>query len=333
LIAVGELGSAVGLRWLDPHDGHLGSPASAVSPDVGARMDDEPVEPGIEPLDVAQHRQIPPGPYQRVLCGVLREVGVAEDQASDRVQPIDGANGQDAEGLVVSASRPIDESRLHASFPSGATDLVAYTLRRCTMPIGSINRTLPSAGADAVARYLVLLRGVNVGGKNSVPMGRLRELLEELGYSDVGTYIASGNVMLRSDRSPTQVKREIEAALPKTFRLDSELIAVRVLTRAQLRAVVKNKPRGFGEQPDMYHSDTIFLIGIDAETAMKVFDPHPEVDRVWPGNGVIYSQRLSAKRTKSRLNKAITTPLYKSMTIRSWATTTKLLDLMESAGR
>ena len=67
-------------------------------------------------------------------------------------------------------------------------------------------------------------------------MGRLRELLEELGYSDVATYIASGNVMLRSDRSPTQVKREIEAALPKTFRLDSELIAVRVLTRAQLRA-------------------------------------------------------------------------------------------------
>ena len=184
-----------------------------------------------------------------------------------------------------------------------------------------------------MARYLVLLRGINVGGKNSVPMGRLRELLEELGYSDVATYIASGNVMLRSDRSPTQVKREIEAALPKTFRLDSELIAVRVLTRAQLRAVVKNKPRGFGEHPDTYHSDAIFLIGITATTAMKVFDPHPDVDRIWPGTGVIYSQRLSAQRTKSRLNKAITTPLYKSMTIRSWATTTKLLDLMESAGR
>jgi uncharacterized protein (DUF1697 family) len=47
--------------------------------------------------------------------------------------------------------------------------------------------------------------------------------------------------------------------------------------------------------------------------------------------GVIYSQRLSAQRTKSRLNKAITTPLYKSMTIRSWTTTTKLLDLMEAS--
>ena len=164
-------------------------------------------------------------------------------------------------------------------------------------------------------------------------MGRLRELLEELGYSDVATYIASGNAILSSDRSPAQVKRQIEEALPKAFRLDSELIAVRVLTRAQLRAVVHHKPKGFGEHPDTYHSDAIFLIGIDAATAMEVFDPHPEVDRVWPGDGVIYSQRLSAQRTKSRLNKAITTPLYKSMTIRSWSTTTKLLDLMESAGQ
>jgi len=66
---------------------------------------------------------------------------------------------------------------------------------------------------------------------------------------------------------------------------------------------------------------------------MQVFDPHPEVDRVWAGDGVIYSQRLSAKRTKSRLNKAITTPLYKSMTIRSWATTMALHELLEAPTR
>jgi len=179
-----------------------------------------------------------------------------------------------------------------------------------------------------MARYLVLLRGINVGGKNKVPMAGLRELLEELGYKDVATYIASGNVMLNSDRSAGAVKREIEAALPKAFRLDSDLIATLVLTRAKLRAVVDGKPKGFGEHPELYHSDAIFLIGIDAATAMEVFDPHPEVDRVWPGKGVIYSQRLSAKRTKSRLNKAITTPLYKSMTIRSWATTKALHDLL-----
>jgi uncharacterized protein (DUF1697 family) len=179
--------------------------------------------------------------------------------------------------------------------------------------------------------YLVLLRGINVGGKNKVPMAPLRELLEELGYEKVTTYIASGNVILSSERSSATIKREIEAALPKAFRVDSELIAVLVLTHAQLRDVVERRPRGFGAHPETYYSDAIFLIGIDAATAMEVFDPHPEVDRVWPGDGVIYSQRLSAKRTKSRLNKAITTPLYKSMTIRSWSTTLALLERMDEA--
>lgn len=189
----------------------------------------------------------------------------------------------------------------------------------------------PHDGNTGLATYLVLLRGINVGGKNKVPMAPLRELLEELGYEDVSTYIASGNVILRSDRAPTTIKREVEAALPQRFKLDSELIAVLVLTHAQLRAVVEKKPKGFGEEPGTFHSDAIFLIGLDVTEAMGVFDPRPGVDRVWPGDGVIYSQRLSAERTKSRLNKAITTPLYKSMTIRSWQTTQALLDRMDAA--
>ena len=62
---------------------------------------------------------------------------------------------------------------------------------------------------------------------------------------------------------------------------------------------------------------------------MKVFDPREGVDAVWPGKGVIYHQRLSARRTKSRLSKVVGTPAYKAMTIRSWATTSKLLELLE----
>jgi uncharacterized protein (DUF1697 family) len=181
-----------------------------------------------------------------------------------------------------------------------------------------------------MTRYLVLLRGINVGGKNTVPMAILRELLEGMGYTDVTTYIASGNVILRSDRPPAEIKRQIEEALPKAFKLDSELIAVHVLTRAQLRAVVRDRPKGFGDKPDTYNSDAIFLMGIDAPTAMQVFDPRPGVDEVWPGKGVIYSQRLTAQRTKSRLGKIVGTPAYKSMTIRSWTTTLALLERIEA---
>jgi uncharacterized protein (DUF1697 family) len=71
-------------------------------------------------------------------------------------------------------------------------------------------------------------------------------------------------------------------------------------------------------------------MGIDAPSAIKVFDPRPGVDEVWPGKGVIYSQRLSAERTKSRLAKVVGTPAFKSMTIRSWQTTLALLEQMEA---
>lgn len=180
-----------------------------------------------------------------------------------------------------------------------------------------------------MARYVILLRGINVGGKNRVPMAELRECLEELGLTDVRTYIASGNVIARSTKGAAAVGAAIEAALPTRFRLDTELLRVLVLTEARLRKVVDERPRGFGSQPDTYHCDAIFLMGITPTQAMQVFDPREGVDRIWPGTGVIYSQRLSAERTRSRLGKIVGTTPYKSMTIRSWQTVTKLIDLLD----
>ena len=182
-----------------------------------------------------------------------------------------------------------------------------------------------------MTRYLVLLRGINVGSRNKVKMAPLRELLGELGFPNVATYVASGNVVLSSEGSAAEIKRRIEAALPKPFRLDSELVAVLVPSQAQLRAVVDGRPKGFGDHPETYHSDAVFLTGIDAATAMTVFDPRPGVDRVWPGEGVIYSERLSAERTKSRLGKIVGMPPYEAMTIRNWATTMALSRLIEAA--
>jgi len=179
-----------------------------------------------------------------------------------------------------------------------------------------------------VKTFLILLRGINVGGKNKVSMAELKTCLEGLGFLDVSTFIVSGNVVLTSDRNAGEIAARIEAALPKAFKLDSELIKVLVLTRDQLQAIVDDRPKGFGDQPDKYHSDAIFLIGVESADAMRVFNPREGVDRVWPGNGVVYSERLSAQRTKSRLSAMMTSPLYKSMTIRSWNTTVKLLAIL-----
>jgi uncharacterized protein (DUF1697 family) len=162
-------------------------------------------------------------------------------------------------------------------------------------------------------------------------MAELKQCLEGLGLLGVSTYIASGNVIVKSNKQPGEIKAAVEAALPRQFKLDSELVKVLVLDRKQLQAVIANKPKGFGEQPETYHSDAIFLIDIKPDEALKVFDPREGVDQIWVGDGVIYSQRLSSLRTKSRLAKIIGTPAYQCMTIRNWNTTTKLLALIQAA--
>jgi uncharacterized protein (DUF1697 family) len=182
----------------------------------------------------------------------------------------------------------------------------------------------------AMKTYLILLRGINVGGKNKIPMADLKKCLEELGFSNVSTYIASGNIILESDKPADVIKAQIEEVLPESFKLDDKLIKVLVLPHNQLQAIVDNKPNGFGEQPEKYHSDAIFLIDINSSQAMSVFNPREGVDKVWQGDGVIYSQRLSSQLTKSRINKVAVSPEYKCMTIRSWSTTTKLLKMLKN---
>lgn len=177
--------------------------------------------------------------------------------------------------------------------------------------------------------YLALLRGINVGGKNKLPMTDLKKCLEDLGFKNVQTYIQSGNVIFESGGTPEKLAGQIEKALPKNFRLDSELIRVLAISRNQLAKIVAKAPKGFGTEPDKYHSDVLFLIDTSADEVMKQTDVNPEVDAAWPGDGVVYYRRLSAKRTKSRLSKLVSKPIYKSMTIRSWNTTTKLLALMD----
>lgn len=177
--------------------------------------------------------------------------------------------------------------------------------------------------------YIILLRGINVGGKNKVSMTELKVCLEEQGFAQVKTYINSGNVLLQSDHSRGHITDLVEKMLPQKFKLDSILIKVLVLSYSDLHAIIEQAPKGFGTEPTKYHSDAIFLIDITAEEAMAVFSPREGVDRIWPGHGVIYSQRLSAERVKSRLSKIIGTPAYKNMTIRSWGTTLKLLTMLD----
>ena len=101
-------------------------------------------------------------------------------------------------------------------------------------------------------RYLVLLRGINVGGKNKLPMAQLKSCLEDLGYQNVRTYIASGNAIFESGKKAKRLAEEIEDILPRTFALDAPLVRVLVLSADEIKRVVDQAPAGFGDEPAKY---------------------------------------------------------------------------------
>jgi uncharacterized protein (DUF1697 family) len=178
-----------------------------------------------------------------------------------------------------------------------------------------------------VTTYVALLRGINVGGRNLIRMPALKACFEADGFGDVATYIQSGNVLFTERAAkPAELTHRIERMLAEAF---DYVPTVVVRSRAQMKAIVEKAPKGFGTQPAKYRYDVIFLKEpLKAGTAIKVLDPKPGVDEVHAGTGVIYSSRLDARATSSRLNKIVGSPIYPSITIRNWNTTTKLLALM-----
>jgi uncharacterized protein (DUF1697 family) len=177
-------------------------------------------------------------------------------------------------------------------------------------------------------QYVALLRGINVGGQNAVSMSELRDAFEGHGFADVRTFLNSGNVVFSGGSSPSDLEDEIEEMLEAHL---GRPIVVVVRSRRQMQNIVRKAPDGFGQQPDLYHSDVIFLKPpLTVGEAMEQVELREGVDQAWPGTGVIYFARLSARRTESRVNRMMSGPIYQRMTIRSWSTTTKLLDLLEN---
>lgn len=180
-------------------------------------------------------------------------------------------------------------------------------------------------------RYVALLRGINVGGRNRVAMADLRDALADAGLAGVATYIQSGNVLFESTASRDSLEQDIERIVERRF---GTPIVVVVRSHRQLRNVVDTAPVGFGAMPDTYHSDVVFLRHpLTASQAMRVVELRDGVDQAWPGAGVVYFARLSARRSQSRMSRIVGTPEYQAMTIRSWATTTKLVALLDERRR
>jgi uncharacterized protein (DUF1697 family) len=180
-------------------------------------------------------------------------------------------------------------------------------------------------------RCVALLRGVNVGGKNVMRMAALKACFEADGFRDVATFIQSGNVLFEASGSSAALTKRIEKILSGTFGYEASVVLVSAL---QLRRIVEAAPAGFGSRPDRYRYDVLFLKPpLKSSTAIRDVPLKDGVDTAAAGPGVIYCSRLISRATQSRIGRIVGTPVYRSLTIRNWNTTTKLLRMLGEPAR
>lgn len=187
-----------------------------------------------------------------------------------------------------------------------------------------------TSGSSKKKTYLTLLRGVNVGGNNIIKMNDLKATFEDMGFSDVKTYIQSGNVIFSSENeNKTELIYKIEKQLSDRFNYNSIIV---LLTKDELEEQVLSAPTDYGNNPENFRYDVILLKETTTvENALKDIKLRDGIDEIFIGNNVLFFRRLFINMTKSKLTKIVASPVYKHITIRNWNTITKLLEIMKNS--
>jgi uncharacterized protein (DUF1697 family) len=176
-------------------------------------------------------------------------------------------------------------------------------------------------------RYAALLRAINVGGNRRVPMARLRELLEDDGFTDVATYVNSGNVVLTSPEKAATVSARIAALLEDEFGFAVPTI---VRTKAQLAKVVATDPIPGGTDSPRHYQVTFLERKLPASTWTDV-DPDAWGDSTYVAGptelftftpGGVHADKLLRALGKAHKD----TP----GTARNWTTVCKLVEMLDA---
>ncbi|TAM68200.1 MAG: DUF1697 domain-containing protein [Microbacteriaceae bacterium] len=169
-------------------------------------------------------------------------------------------------------------------------------------------------------RYIALLRGVNVGGIN-IKMSDLAAVFRELGFSEVRTVLASGNVVFQTDAPAPELKLAIETALRERFGYEAW---VHVLTVEELGHVVEAFP--FDAEREGWHPYVIFLMGDEPRTTLLELELDPRLEQIADGDGVLYWTVERGHTLDSVVGKASGRARFKALTTtRNLRTLIKLL--------
>ena len=168
-------------------------------------------------------------------------------------------------------------------------------------------------------RYIILLRGINVSGKNKLPMAELREILNELGFQNVQTYIQSGNIILDSEETKEVTCQKIKEGITAEFGYDVPVLA---RTPEEWKNTLENYP--FSQENEKIVAFT-FLDRITKESVIEVKGSNEDKYKITDDVVYLYcpSGFGNTKLTKSVIEKKLKV----TATTRNLKTTIKLLEL------
>lgn len=129
-------------------------------------------------------------------------------------------------------------------------------------------------------RYIALLRGINVSGKNKIVMSELKASLIELGYTAVSTYLNSGNVIFSSDVDDlTVLASTIKTMIKSNFKLD---IPVFIISQKELEDILNNAPDWWGDNNKEIYDNLIFMFPLLSyeDFYNQVGNPKEEYEKV-----------------------------------------------------
>ena len=181
---------------------------------------------------------------------------------------------------------------------------------------------------DDHPRFLSLLRGINVGGKNVIAKDDLKLCFEDLGFRSVRTYIQSGNILFRADEKGVgALTRTIERALSKRFSYAAQAV---VLSHGQYASAVEAAPAEWGKD-DTWKHNALFTLGDlePDEVLAKLPPPKPDLETVAAGPGVIFWSASKNYLSRTIMMKLSALPVYQQVTVRNHNTVFKLRQLFE----
>ena len=175
-------------------------------------------------------------------------------------------------------------------------------------------------------KYIVLLRGINVSGKNKIAMSELKELLEKK-YANVVTYLNSGNVILDSDEEKEYIINDIHSIIKENLKLDVPIYAI---THMELKDVLDHSPEWWGTDNKEIYDNLIFIMSPTTYEIIYncVGKPSKDIDKIKEYNNVVFwSFDLNNYRKSNWWVKTASTDIKDQITIRTANTIKKLLQL------